>query len=129
MLAKTPSTEELKTLVGEDLFNTRLQLQALISSLYDMPPVWNSGGRASFSFGTMACYDAAMTYHDGKWIMFFPVDMSLADDIQFPIVVFRPKLLLEQIRVLDHLLQTATRQYPRPIRSIHPTDTGGSART
>ncbi len=37
MLAKTPSTEELKTLVGEDLFNTWLQLQALISSLYDMP--------------------------------------------------------------------------------------------
>ncbi len=107
MRAKTPSTEELKTLVGEDLFNTWLQLQALISSLYDMPPVWNSGGRASFSLGTLACYDAARTYHDGKWIMFFPVDMSLANDIQFSRVAFRPKFLLEQIRVLDHLLQAS----------------------
>ncbi|OUO58558.1 hypothetical protein B5F74_10295 [Collinsella sp. An271] len=36
--------------------------------------------RGGFSPQIWAVYDAARTYHDGKWIMFEPTDESLFDD-------------------------------------------------
>ena len=36
--------------------------------------------RDGFSPQIWAVYDAARTYHDGKWIMFEPTDESLFDD-------------------------------------------------
>lgn len=36
--------------------------------------------RESYSNETLRIYDEARTYHDGKWIMFEPVDTSLFDD-------------------------------------------------
>lgn len=36
--------------------------------------------RDGFSPQIWAAYDAARTYHDGKWIMFEPTDESLFDD-------------------------------------------------
>ena len=37
-------------------------------------------GRDNFSKEIQDKYDAAKTYHDGKWIMFEPADTSLFDD-------------------------------------------------
>lgn len=36
--------------------------------------------RESFLPEIRSAYDAAQTYHDGKWIMFEPTDESLFDD-------------------------------------------------
>ena len=36
--------------------------------------------RESYANETLRIYDEARTYHDGKWIMFEPVDTSLFDD-------------------------------------------------
>ncbi len=36
--------------------------------------------RENFSKEVQKLYDGAQTYHDGKWIMFEPVDTSLFDD-------------------------------------------------
>lgn len=36
--------------------------------------------RKDFSKEVQKLYDGAQTYHDGKWIMFEPVDTSLFDD-------------------------------------------------
>lgn len=36
--------------------------------------------RDSYSNETLRIYNEARTYHDGKWIMFEPVDTSLFDD-------------------------------------------------
>ena len=36
--------------------------------------------RESYANEFLKIYDEARTYHDGKWIMFEPVDTSLFDD-------------------------------------------------
>ena len=36
--------------------------------------------RDSFSGEVQRVYDETQTYHDGKWMMFFPTDSSLFDD-------------------------------------------------
>lgn len=36
--------------------------------------------RASYAKEVQRQYDAAQTYHDGKWLMFTPTDTSLFDD-------------------------------------------------
>ena len=36
--------------------------------------------RESYSKEIQETYDEAQTYHDGKWMMFKPVDASLFDD-------------------------------------------------
>ena len=36
--------------------------------------------RESYSKEVQTTYDEAQTYHDGKWVMFKPVDSSLFDD-------------------------------------------------
>ena len=36
--------------------------------------------RVNYSKEVQRAYDEAQTYHDGKWIMFEPVDVSLFDD-------------------------------------------------
>lgn len=36
--------------------------------------------RGNYTGEVQKIYDAAQTYHDGKWIMFQPVDASLFDD-------------------------------------------------
>ncbi len=37
--------------------------------------------RESYSKEVQKIYDEARTYHDGKWVMFEPVDSSLFDDL------------------------------------------------
>ncbi len=37
-------------------------------------------GRESYSEGVQKIYDEAKTYHDGKWVMFEPVDTSMFPD-------------------------------------------------
>lgn len=37
-------------------------------------------GRAAYAKEIQAAYDDAKTYHDGKWVMFQPVDASLFED-------------------------------------------------
>lgn len=37
-------------------------------------------GRENYSKEVQKIYDEAQTYHDGKWILFEPVDTSLFDD-------------------------------------------------
>jgi len=36
--------------------------------------------RNNYSEGVQRIYDEAKTYHDGKWVMFEPVDSSMFDD-------------------------------------------------
>ena len=36
--------------------------------------------RASYTKEIQRIYDETKTYHDGKWMMFEPTDMSLFDD-------------------------------------------------
>ena len=36
--------------------------------------------RESYSSGVQKIYDEAQTYHDGKWIMFYPEDSLMFDD-------------------------------------------------
>lgn len=45
--------------------------------------------RESFLPKTQSVYDAAQTYHDGKWIMFEPTDESLFDDFMRLLAVKR----------------------------------------
>ncbi len=37
-------------------------------------------GRNNYSEAVQKAYDVSRTYHDGKWLMFEPVDTSLFDD-------------------------------------------------
>lgn len=46
MLEKTPSTEEMESLIGADRFAVWTNLSAMIDRLYDMERQWNSGGKA-----------------------------------------------------------------------------------
>ena len=36
--------------------------------------------RGNYSKEVQEIYDEAQTYHDGKWVMFEPVDTSMFDD-------------------------------------------------
>lgn len=46
MLEKTPDTEEMTSLVGEQLFDVWEKLCVLIDEHYDMDHLWNKGGKA-----------------------------------------------------------------------------------
>lgn len=46
MLEKTPSTEEMELLIGDNRFKLWTDLCAIIDRLYDMERQWNSGGKA-----------------------------------------------------------------------------------
>lgn len=37
--------------------------------------------RENYSEAIQKIYDEAKTYHDGKWVMFEPVDASLLNDV------------------------------------------------
>ena len=37
-------------------------------------------GRSNYSESVQKIYDEAKTYHDGKWVMFEPVDTSMFED-------------------------------------------------
>lgn len=123
MLDKIPGSEEMTTLVGQDLYDVWQQLCAAVDEKYDMECLWNKGGKAwTYEYkyrrgGKTLCalyarencvgfmiifgkderakvesvreklskevqkiYDEAQTYHDGKWVMFEPVDASMFDD-------------------------------------------------
>lgn len=123
MLDKIPGSEEMKTLVGQDLYDVWQKLCIAIEEKYDMECLWNKGGKAwTYEYkyrrgGKTLCalyakencvgfmiifgkderakveavreklseevqknYDEAKTYHDGKWVMFEPVDTSMFDD-------------------------------------------------
>ena len=109
MLDAIPSKEEMTALVGKPLYDVWQRLCALIDETYDMDRLWDKGGRAwdyeykyrrggktlcalyarencveadreSYAKEVQERYDGAQTYHDGKWIMFEPVDASLFQD-------------------------------------------------
>ena len=99
MLDEIPGAEEMTALIGQSLYDVWNKLRILIDEKYDMEPLWNKGGKAwTYEYkyrrgGKTLCalyarencvvqriYDEAQTYHDGKWVMFEPVDTSLFDD-------------------------------------------------
>lgn len=123
MIDKIPGSEEMTTLVGQDLYDVWQKLCIAIEEKYDMECLWNKGGkawtyeykyrrggktlcalyakencvgfmiifgkderakvetvRAKLSEEVQKNYDEAKTYHDGKWVMFEPVDTSMFDD-------------------------------------------------
>lgn len=123
MIDKIPGSEEMTTLVGQDLYDVWQKLCIAIEEKYDMECLWNKGGKAwTYEYkyrrgGKTLCalyakencvgfmiifgkderakveavreklseevqknYDEAKTYHDGKWVMFEPVDTSTFDD-------------------------------------------------
>lgn len=123
MIDKIPGSEEMTTLVGQDLYDVWQKLCIAIEEKYDMECLWNKGGKAwTYEYkyrrgGKTLCalyakencvgfmiifgkderakveavreklseevqknYDEAKTYHDGKWVMFEPVDTSMFDD-------------------------------------------------
>ena len=98
MFDKIPNTEEMTTLVGKSLYEIWNKLCEVIDEKYDMDCLWNKGGKSwvyEYKYrrgGKTLCTlyarekcvgfmdDEAKTYHDGKWIMFEPVDTSLFDD-------------------------------------------------
>ena len=123
MLEKIPTTDEMTTLVGQDLYDVWQKLCTAIDEKYDMECLWNKGGKAwtyeykyrrggktlcglyarehcvgfmiifgkderakveavreKLSKEVQVVYDEAKTYHDGKWVMFEPVDTSMFVD-------------------------------------------------
>ena len=87
-----PSENELTALLGTPLYDVWTQLCASIEERYEMDRVWNKGGKAcdyeykfeaereTYTKEVQTNYDETRTYHDGKWIMFEPVDTSLFQD-------------------------------------------------
>ena len=106
MLDMIPNEEEMTDLVGKSLYDIWNQLCAVIDENYDMDCLWSTGGKAyarencvgfmivlvkderlkfetdreNYSKEVQEIYDEAQIYHDGKWIMFEPVDTSLFHD-------------------------------------------------
>ena len=108
MLEKIPSESIMTDLLGKPLYDVWLSLCSVIDERYDMERSWNSGGknwiyarnncvgfmiifgkdertkfeesRESFSAEVQKIYDESKTYHDGKWVMFYPEDSSMFDD-------------------------------------------------
>ena len=46
MLEKIPTTDEMTTLVGQDLYDVWQKLCTAIDEKYDMECLWNKGGKA-----------------------------------------------------------------------------------
>ena len=46
MLEKTPTTEELQMLLGDEKYNNWITVCSIIDELYEMDTIWNSGGKA-----------------------------------------------------------------------------------
>ena len=106
MLEKIPSESIMTDLLGKPLYDVWLSLCSVIDERYDIERSWNSGGknwtyeykyrrggktlcslyarnncsRESFSAEVQKIYDESKTYHDGKWVMFYPGDESLFSD-------------------------------------------------
>ena len=62
MLDIIPNEAELTALVGKELYDERLKFEA---------------DRENYPEEIREKYDEAQTYHDGKWILFEPVDTTL----------------------------------------------------
>lgn len=120
-----PTSEEIETLIGTNLYDVWKSLCQLIEKSYNMEQIWNSGGKAwtyeykyrkggktlcalyarektlgfmvilgkdertkfeiqreQFSNEVQMIYDAATTFHDGKWIMFEIKDTKLFNDME-----------------------------------------------
>ena len=134
MLEKIPTTDEMTTLVGQDLYDVWQKLCTAIDEKYDMECLWNKGGKAwtyeykyrrggktlcglyarehcvgfmiifgkderakveavreNLSKEVQVVYDEAKTYHEGKWVMFEPVDTSMfVDFLQLLAIKRRP---------------------------------------
>lgn len=125
MLERIPDNEQMKALIGGDLYEVWQKLCALIDGEYDMEHLWDRGGKAwTYEYkyrrgGKTLCalyarencigfmvilgkderikfeneresylnevqniYDETKTYHDGKWLMFEPMDTALFDDFK-----------------------------------------------
>jgi len=132
MLDRSPTREDLKTLLGPDTFDLWHSICSLVERYYDMDTQWNSGGkagtyeykyrrggktlcalyakeaglgfliifgkaerarfeadRAHFTAKIQEMYDTARTYHDGKWLMIEPEDISVLEDIKRLLLIKR----------------------------------------
>ena len=91
MLEKIPSESIMTDLLGKPLYDVWLSL--CLCSLYarnncvgfmiifgkDERTKFEES-RESFSTEVQKIYDESKTYHDGKWVMFYPGDESLFSD-------------------------------------------------
>ena len=80
MLNTIPCEEEMTALVGQSLYEVWSQLCAVIIILGKDERAKFETDRENYSEDVQKMYDGARTYHDGKGIMFEPVDTSLFPD-------------------------------------------------
>ena len=112
-----PASEDIENLIGTGLYNVWNSLCQLIEKSYEMEQLWNRGGKAwtyakektlgfmvilgkderakfeiqrgQFSNEVQMIYDAATTFHDGKWIMFELKDTKLFNDMERLLLIKR----------------------------------------
>ena len=110
MLDSIPDGDEMKSLLGDSLYDVWTQLTACIDETYDMERTWNKGGKAwkyeykyrrggktlcalyareNYAKEIQQVYEESKTYHDGKWLMFEPKDQSLFDDFMKLLLIKR----------------------------------------
>ena len=80
MLEAIPSPEEMAQLIGEN----RLQLWYKLCAMVIFGKAERDKfeqNRNHFSLEEQNVYDAAKTYHDGIWMMFFMEDTNLFEDV------------------------------------------------
>ena len=114
-----PTSEDIENLIGTDLYDVWNSLCQRIEKSYEMELLWNHGGktlcalyakektlgfmvilgkderakfeiqRGQFSNEVQMIYDAATTFHDGKWIMFELKDTKLFNDMERLLLIKR----------------------------------------
>ena len=103
-----PASEDIENLIGTDLYDVWNSLCQRIEKSYEMEQLWNRGGKAwTYEYkyrkgGKTLCalyakektlvqmiYDAATTFHDGKWIMFELKDTKLFNDMERLLLIKR----------------------------------------
>ena len=112
-----PTSEDIENLIGTDLYDVWNSLCQRIEKSYEMELLWNHGGKAwTYEYkyrkgGKTLCalyakektlgfmvilgnevqmiYDAATTFHDGKWIMFELKDTKLFNDMERLLLIKR----------------------------------------
>ena len=106
-----PTSKDIENLIGTDLYDVWNSLCQCIEKSYEMEQLWNRGGKAwtyefmvilgkderakfeiqrgQFSNEVQMIYDAATTFHDGKWIMFELKDTKLFNDMERLLLIKR----------------------------------------
>ena len=108
-----PASEDIENLIGTDLYDVWNSLCQRIEKSYEMEQLWNRAlyakektlgfmvilgkderakfeiQRGEFSNEVQMIYDAATTFHDGKWIMFELKDTKLFNDMERLLLIKR----------------------------------------